>query len=224
MLPNAGAARHDRALKAMPTLALLRHGPTDWNIARRIQGRSDVPLAALGREIVGRWRLAPEIVRYGWDASPLCRCRETAEILRANHPGAPPVSTDDRLIEMSFGSWEGRTLAELRAAHGAQMAAWESRGLDFRPPDGESPRDVQHRLTPWLADLAGGGDRLAITHKGVIRALHSLATGWDMRTKPIRSLANDALHLFTVDADGTLHLVQLNRLLDPGVPSAGSVA
>src|SRR3546814_16815565 len=70
------------------------------------------------------------------------------------------------------------------------MAANEARGLDFRPPGGESPRDVQDRLRPLLAELADAGeDVVAVSHKGVLRALYALASGWDLRGKPATKLA-----------------------------------
>src|SRR3546814_15044213 len=74
------------------------------------------------------------------------------------------------------------------------MAANEARGLDFRPPGGESPRDVQDRLRPLLAELAAAGaDVVAVSHKGVLRALYALASGWDLRGTPATTPA-DASH------------------------------
>ena len=65
--------------------------------------------------------------------------------------GHDDATVEPALIETDWGHWEGRTLAELRQRHGGEMAALEARGLDFRPPGGESPRDVQARLASWLA-------------------------------------------------------------------------
>jgi probable phosphoglycerate mutase len=146
----------------------------------------------------------------------LQRCRETAAILRQRHrfPGA--IGIDARLIEMSFGEWEGRTLGALRSTHGQAMAELEDRGLDFRAPGGESPRDVQRRLTPWLEEIgARDADVLAITHKGVIRALYAVASGWDMRMKPKDRLTNDAIHVFAIDAEARLRIECMNVALRP---------
>ena len=66
---------------------------------------------------------------------------------------------EPRLVEMAWGEWEGRRLADLRAELGDAMIENEARGLDFRPPGGESPRDVQERLKPLLACLSAP-DRL----------------------------------------------------------------
>ena len=72
----------------MTPLVIIRHGPTDWNCAGRIQGRSDVPLSDQGRAAVRRWRLPPELTAgaasdWDWLTSPLNRARETADLLRS---------------------------------------------------------------------------------------------------------------------------------------------
>jgi probable phosphoglycerate mutase len=158
--------------------------------------------------------MLPESASFArWVTSPLQRCQETAAILRLRHRFAGTVAVEPRLIEMSFGEWEGRILSELRSTHSPAMAELEGLGLDFRAPGGESPRDVQDRLTPWLEEIASEDDDiLAITHKGVIRALYALASGWNMRTKPKDRLANDALHIFTVDG-AALRIDRLNIAL-----------
>jgi len=197
----------------MPTLALLRHGPTEWTAARRLQGRTDIGLSDLGRSIVGDWRLPDRIVAFDWVTSPLRRCRETAVLLCRQHRRACPSPIESRLAEMSFGDWEGRTLADLRAEHGRAMAEWESAGLDFRAPGGESPRDLQARLQPWLAGLRQ--DTLAITHKGVMRAIHGLATDWDMRQKSPQRLLPDAIQVYAIEPGGGLRVVSLNLPVAP---------
>jgi probable phosphoglycerate mutase len=140
---------------------------------------------------------------------------ETAEILRRRHHPAEGLRIEPRLAEMSFGEWEGQTLTELRSIHGPVMAEWEGKGLDFRAPGGESPRDVQDRLRPWLEEIgAGNKDVLAITHKGVMRALYALASGWDMQGKPAQRLADNAVHEFELDRRG-LRIGRLNISLQP---------
>jgi probable phosphoglycerate mutase len=185
---------------------LIRHGPTAWNEAGRIQGRSDPPLSAAGRAAVAGWTLPRDAAAARWICSPLARARETAELLRGG-----PVAAEPRLIETDWGAWEGRRLAELRAELGAEMAANEALGLDFRPPGGESPRDLQQRLRPLLAELAGGGQpAVAVTHKGVIRALYALASGWDMRGRPAAKLLNACLQILTLGPGGAPRVERLN--------------
>lgn len=190
----------------MTRLALIRHAATAWTEAGRIQGRTDVPLSPGGREAASRWRPPPELAQARWVSSPLARAYETARLL-----GAGDIGHEPRLIEMDWGRWEGRRLAELRAELGAAMAANEARGLDFRPDGGESPRDVQARIAPWLAGVAIRGRPVAaVTHKGVIRAVLALASGWDMTGKPPARLGWDCAHLFALAGDGTATVERLN--------------
>jgi probable phosphoglycerate mutase len=208
----------------MTTLALLRHGPTVWNSQRRLQGRTDLPLSTEGRARVIGWRLPADVAAYRWWCSPLRRSRETAELLRETLTEKPDVTVELRLMEMSYGEWEGETLADLRQRHGEQMAQWEAQGLDLRPPGGESPRDVQQRLLPWLASIGQeGGSHFAVVHKGVIRAIYAMATGWTMARKAPDRLAYDGLQLFALDADGRPSVQALNLPLTGG-GAAGAAA
>jgi probable phosphoglycerate mutase len=184
-------------------ILLLRHGPTSWNAEGRIQGRADPPLSAAGRARVRSWAIPAACREARWLTSPLRRARETADLLAPGRASLVPA-----LIEMDWGAFEGRTLAAIRAEDPAGMADNEARGLDFRPPGGESPRDVRRRLTALLRNLPAGR-AVAVTHKGVIRAGISLAMGWDMRTKPP----------LRVDPDGGL-LLQVGQ---DGLPTAAAV-
>ncbi|MFO1060265.1 MAG: histidine phosphatase family protein [Dongiaceae bacterium] len=202
----------------MIRLALLRHAATAWNEERRLQGGTDLALSPGGRAAAAAWRLPGWLLRPGvrWLASPLARAGETAALLHASHPGAPAPAIEPRLSEMSFGRWEGCRLAELRAADPEGVAALEARGLDFAAPGGESPRQVQARLAPLLAELAAAGrDTLAVTHKGVIRALYARATGWPMLGRPPDRLDLGRLQVLRLAADGTPALEQLNLAIEP---------
>ncbi|HJO68853.1 MAG TPA: histidine phosphatase family protein [Rhodospirillales bacterium] len=194
----------------MTPFALIRHGPTEWNAARRLQGRADTALSAAGREVVRAWAVPPPFGRYRWIASPLARCRETAQALI----GAAPAH-DDRLAEMDWGEWQGRTLADLRAELGAAMVDVEACGLDFRAPGGESPREVFYRVRPLLAEIAGDGTpTVAVTHRGVIRVIYAVASGWDMTGKPPAKMRDGCLQVFALDADGSPRLGRLNVALE----------
>lgn len=197
----------------MIRLALLRHGPTEWNAARRLQGRADLPLSAAARAALARRRPPAELAGFRWLASPLLRARETARLLGVT------AASEPALIEMDYGAWEGRSLAELRAEDPAGVAANEARGLDLRPSGGESPREVQARLARLAGRLlAARGDVAAVTHKGVIRAALALATGWDMTGKPPVRLDWAAAHLFLLAADGRWALLQPNLPLPETEP------
>lgn len=194
-------------------LALIRHGATAWNAARRLQGRADIPLSETGRAAVARRRIPPVLAGAHWLTSPLVRAGETAALL-----GAAAVE-EALLIEMDYGSWEGRTLAAVRAEDPEAVAANERRGLDFRPPGGESPREVQARLAALARRLpADGRTVVAVTHKGVIRAALALATGWDMTGRPPLRLDWTAAHLFLLDPAGHWSLAHADLPLDDTPP------
>ncbi len=194
----------------MSQLALIRHAPTKWTEQGRIQGRTDVPLSPAGRAAAARWRLPPEISGVDWVSSPLLRARETVDAL-----GITRFTIEPRLIEMDWGHWEGRKLSSLRAELGAAMAENEALGLDFRPDGGDSPRDVQARLRPWLAEMAATDQPLAaVTHKGVIRAILSLATDWDMVGPPPAKMNWSSAHVFAVRGGGEVRVSRLNVSLE----------
>jgi probable phosphoglycerate mutase len=200
--------------KATARLAILRHGPTAWNEAGRIQGHSDQPLSPAGAAQVARWRLPAELADWRWYRSPLRRAAMTAAIL-----GHADAAAEARLIEMNWGDWEGVRLAELRARLGAKMTAMEDRGLDFRPPGGESPRDVQARLAPFLARLGAARERaVAVAHKGVIRALYAAARCWPMTGRSPEKLREPCYHVFAIDPQGRPRIEALNCPLLPEAP------
>jgi broad specificity phosphatase PhoE len=187
-------------------LAVLRHGETPWSRDKRVQGHTDIGLTDAGAAALAACGLPSVCQGMRVATSPLARCTETAARLRLQAPQVEP-----RLIEMSWGRWEGHRLADLRAELGAAMAENEARGWDFMAPEGESPRAVWQRVHPWLVELAARREpTLAITHRGVIRVIFAQACGWDMLGKPPAKLDWSAVHLFSLDAQGRPAVRQLN--------------
>ena len=87
-------------------LYIIRHGKTDWNVRHKLQGRTDVPLNEEGRQMAEAARMEYRDVHFDiCFCSPLIRAKETAEILLKGRN--IPLVTDDRLMEMRFGSYEG---------------------------------------------------------------------------------------------------------------------
>lgn len=192
----------------MTLVAFMRHGPTAWNGAKRLQGRADIELTPRTRDFLKARRIPHEFDGWRVLCSPLVRCRQTAELLGLTHTIEP------RLVEMSWGDFEGRTMADMRAELGPALAENEARGLDFRPPNGESPRMVLDRVLPLLAEIAKDGrNTLCVTHRGVFRAVYALARGWDMTGDPPDKLDLYAMHLVRVAADGAPTLVEINLAL-----------
>ncbi len=182
----------------MTPLALFRHGLTQWNIDGRLQGRADLPLCAEGIAALQGRRFPAAFAGARVYVSPLARAIETATLL-----GLRDLTIEPRLIEMDWGRYEGRTLPEIVAAGGTAFALNEARGLDFRPPGGESPRDLQARLSPWLREITDrAAPVLAITHKGVIRALLAQAFDWDMTGEAPVRIDWSAVQTLRVDDHG----------------------
>ncbi|CAN5499181.1 hypothetical protein BH10ACT6_BH10ACT6_06870 [soil metagenome] len=179
----------------MTELYLVRHGETDWNRRRRIQGLTDIPLNDTGRaQALATGRL---LARRGWDAvfaSPLSRARETAEII-ARELGLPEPTLLDEIVERNYGEAEGLDWkqVETRFPHGASVFGRESR------------EEVGARVVPALIRLAGerpGQSLVIVTHGGAIRAVLS-------EVEPSAShgmITNGSVHSFRIE-DGALQLI-----------------
>ncbi len=149
---------------------LARHGETDDNARRVVQGWIDTPLNERGREQARD--LAARVAELGIGAiwtSHLARAAETARIV-ADAIGLEP-RVDDRLSESQRGSWEGRSLDEIERAEPDAWAAWKRGGPDFRfPGGGESLAEHQARVLAVLeAVRAGDQPALVVAHGGTIR-------------------------------------------------------
>ena len=167
-------------------LLVARHGETDWNVANRWQGQSDIPLNDRGRAQARALanRLAGHMVR-GIVSSDLSRARETADIL-ARTLGVSAVDEDVDLRERSFGCFEGLTRDECEALHPEEWRAWI---VDHKMPlGGESADALLARASAAFERAArhlatGDVPALVVTHGGVMRAIVSAATG--IRPPPI---------------------------------------
>ncbi len=195
----------------MTRLVMIRHATTAWNEKRRLQGHVDIALSAKGRAEAAAWRLPNEFPGGRWVSSPLLRAVQTARAL-----GARRLDCEPRLVEMDWGEWEGRTIDEMRLNDPVYMHEVESRGLDFSAPGGESPRQIQERLAPWLKEVAAEGQTvIAVCHKGVVRTLFARAVGWDMLGHPPLKLDWSAAQVFKLDDNGAPSLERGNVALAP---------
>jgi len=164
---------------ASPTVYYIRHGETDWNAAGRLQGHRDIPLNAKGRGQAAHCGtvLRDLLAQEGRDpadldfvSSPLARATETMELLR------PPLGLasdgyriEPRLIELSFGDWEGSTIALLHQNDPVRISQREHDKWHFVPPGGESYEMVSARMRGWYDSLER--DTVATAHGGTARGL-----------------------------------------------------
>jgi probable phosphoglycerate mutase len=158
---------------------LLRHGQTEFNVARRYQGHCDSPLTPRGQLQARRMgeRLAALVGDgAGWRimASPLGRTVSTAEIIRRALPAAPALEIDPRLAEIRMGLWDGLTHEELEARRPAALVHEE---LHFHGPGGESFEQFSGRLQDWLGAVGPAENVIAVSHGLAGRVLRGLYLG-----------------------------------------------
>lgn len=179
---------------------IIRHGQTDWNATRRMQGRKDIPLNDLGRsQAVANGNTLASILGetasdFDFVASPLGRTRETMELVRGAM-GLDPHAyrTDERLVEVCFGDWEGHTLPELKLTQREKVRARKAAKWDFIPPgeDAESYEIQSWRVGAWLSSV----DRqtVCVGHGGVIRSVFRLVTDMDKQLAADTAIPQDRI-------------------------------
>jgi broad specificity phosphatase PhoE len=162
-------------------ILLVRHGETEWNLERRIQGRFDSPLTERGvaqAQAVGRLvRSLREAEFARIAASPLGRARRTAEIIREHLAAGPELIIDDRLREISAGAWDGLTFRDIEQRSPGTFDGDGRYEWNFRAPGGETYDGFAARVAAWLSEAADLPFVIAVTHGVVSRVLRGLYTG-----------------------------------------------
>lgn len=147
----------------MISIGFIRHGTTEWNLAGKMQGHRDIPLAEVGR--VQAKLLAERLISEKWDgiiASDLSRARETARII-SDITKTPVLGLDARLRERSYGKLEGTTLEDRLLRWGEH---WRTMDLGL-----ENEENLLHRWTAFLAEMEHqykGKRILLVSHGGYI--------------------------------------------------------
>ena len=165
----------------LPHLFIARHGQTDWNAEARLQGQEEIPLNALGRTQAARngrhlaGLLGSTAGGYRFLASPMLRTRETMRIIRSELGLDPDAyETDERLIELHFGDWQGSTLAEVGERDPAAVEAREAAKWAYVPP-GESAESYEllaRRAKPVFEGLIA--PTILVAHGGIVRSFLKL--------------------------------------------------
>ena len=182
----------------MTSLYLVRHGETDWNAQRRIQGSTDIPLNAMGwsqAETTGRL-----LARRQWDgifSSPLSRAFDTASVI-ARETGMATPDVVAGIVERNYGEAEGLNWHEIEAQFPENTAV----------PGRETHEEVAARAIPALIALASSYPAMAlivVSHGGVIRSvLNAVAPSHSHGT-----ITNGSVHSFEY-VDGSLELIEFN--------------
>jgi uncharacterized phosphatase len=173
---------------SMTRISIVRHGQTDWNLHKRIQGSTDIPLNHTGRAEAAE--AGVRLRDRSWDAivaSPLVRADETARIIAGELGLSAPVTVDD-ITERHHGEIEGLTFSERQSRFPDGVAV----------PGLESRQDVLDRVLPALGRIAEqhqGKSVLVVSHGGVIGTLLRHATAGE-RPRHDELIANGSVHDF----------------------------
>jgi probable phosphoglycerate mutase len=161
----------------------VRHGETTWNLQGRMQGHLDAPLTTRGlREARRDGAALRELIqgdeRHTLVFSPLGRTRETARIVAEEaRPYLGAQRSDARLREVSWGDWDGLTVAEIKARDPTQWQAHIEDRWNVGPPHGESYQMLCERVADWLASVADEPRLVVVSHGALGRALRGIYLG-----------------------------------------------
>lgn len=191
--------RHDPDL-----LIFVRHGQTDWNAEGRMQGHIDIPLNETGREqaAANGNRLGKFLEEEGLDpraldfvASPLGRTRTTMELLRKGMDLDTDVfRLEDRLLELTFGQWEGFRLEDLADEEQDLILQRRADKWRFVPPGGESYEMLTERVGAWLETVSR--PTVVVSHGGVYRVLRGMLEGLETAHIPKLSVPQDKVFVW----------------------------
>jgi len=185
-------------------ICFIRHGETDWNVEKRIQGHTDIELNETGRSQA--LAMAFNAAHHRFHAiysSDLARAKETARVLaqREEHE----VKLLPQLRERHYGIFQGITAAQGAEHHPAAYAHYIARDPDYAFETGESLRGFAERVAEgvdWLVRHHSGQTIAAVSHAGVLDILYRRATGRPLHTPRDFKIPNCALNWFHFDGQG----------------------
>ena len=184
----------------MTDIILIRHGETDWNRVRRLQGHLDVALNELGHRQARALAhaLTPEKPAAIY-ASDLHRARDTAQAVANRHPIT--VSIDARLRERCYGAFEGLLYDEIDGHFPHAFAQWQARDPHARFPAGERQAETLHefsaRAVAAVTELAQRHDNekiIIVSHGGVLDCVYRAAYGMDLLVERQFDMNNAAIN------------------------------
>lgn len=165
-----------RAKRHQMRFVFVRHGVAA-DVDGRCIGHTDVPLSPAGALAVHQLEVGGAV--HKMVSSDLARAAETARILSAKMDAAPIF--DERLREMNFGEWDGRSWSDIEQSDGARFSVWMERWTTEAAPGGETVQALAHRVASWLDeqladDQLHGETIVVVAHAGSIRAAICLLT------------------------------------------------
>ncbi len=194
----------------MPTLALVRHGQSLWNLENRFTGWVDVPLTAQGEDearAAGE-RLAGQRFDVAY-TSALIRAQETLRLLMETADLDVPVIRDQALNERDYGDLAGLNKAETAERYGDEQVHIWRRSFATRPPNGEALKHTAERTLPFferaiLGDIKQGKDVLVVAHGNSNRSIVMQLDALDEEGVLSLELATGVPLLYDLAEDGTV--------------------
>jgi len=188
----------------MTEVWLVRHGETEWNRLRRVQGTLDIGLNALGRvqaeKVASRFHPERDRVAAIY-SSDLARAHDTARPTAARL--GLSVRLDPGLRERKYGIFEGLSFDELAARHPEAAVAVRERHPDYELQGGESLRQFHQRVVATLDRIAAAhvGERILVfTHSGVLDTAYRHAQGLSLRAERRHTLHNVSINRLVIDS------------------------
>ena len=196
--------------RRMALVLLVRHGQTDWNMTGQIMGRQPIPLNAVGeRQARALGTALTELPIERIYASPTLRTQQTGEIIAATHGDSLKVETEEGLVEIGVGAWEGRFWSELSLDPIRHRYYSEA---DACPPGGETLLEVQRRATAAVERrCTRNGILLFISHADVIRTIVAHYLRIDLRAVRQMRIDHASMTAIKLSADAP-ELLYLNRV------------
>lgn len=184
------------------TIWLVRHGETDWNASRRLQGSTDIELNSVGHAQANS--VARRLGVISFDAiysSPLARTIQTAAPLVKQTQLSPLLMPE--LAERSFGFFQGMTPDEISEKFPVDYERWQARDPDFCPQGGESLRDFSQRVRTALQAIVNQhlGQTVAVfSHGGVLDIIYRLANQLDLQVSRHWPIPNAGIQQLSASA------------------------
>jgi 2,3-bisphosphoglycerate-dependent phosphoglycerate mutase len=201
----------------VPTLAIVRHGQSLWNLENRFTGWVDVPLTDLGREEARR--AGERLSDMSFDVaytSRLTRAQDTLRIIvdTAGFAGLP-VIMDEALNERHYGDLQGLNKADTAARYGDEQVHIWRRSFATPPPNGEALKDTAARTLPFfdraiMGDIRQGKDVLVVAHGNSNRSIVMQLDELDEAGVLALELATGIPLVYELDEDGTVRSRELH--------------
>jgi probable phosphoglycerate mutase len=204
----------------------IRHGETDWNRIRRIQGHVDIPLAESGFAQAGQ--LAQRLVAESKDGARMDAVY-SSDLQRAQQTAGPfadalglSLQLREGLRERWYGAFQGHDNAEIKARFPEEYALWQTRDPDFIPPGGESQRTFYERVLAAVEPMVAAhphGRIACIAHGGVLDCIYRMAAGVPLEAPRDWTLLNTSINVVDF-ANRTAEIVSWGDVAHLSIPTS----